>query len=64
MTEEKVWFYDQEFEDILEKYENDEHLTLPEIKLSLRFLNKLPINFSCYVLQNYLLGLIDRLEDE
>ncbi len=63
-VEDRPWFYDEEVETILDKIENEETLTLPEIKLSIRLMHKLPIKFSCNVLQQYLLGLIDRLQDE
>lgn len=64
MENDQPWFIDEEINYILEKFENDEKLTLPEIKLSLRLMDKLPMAFGCYVLQEYLLGLIDRIKDE
>lgn len=64
MEDEPIWFQDEEYQEIIDKVDNEESLTLSEIKFGIRILHKLPVNISCNILQQYLLGLIDRLEDE
>lgn len=64
MDNEQPWFVDEEYKDLIDKLDNDESLTLSEIKFGIRLLHTLPIDISCNVLQQYLLGLIDRLKDE